>query len=820
MNSKFLVLILLLLSWTTWSQKTIVEGQVLDQSTGEAMPFVKVQFQNTKIGILTDSIGKYYLETYYASDSLVVSFSGYRTQVFFIKKDQAQVINVKMAMQVTEINEVFVRPPDEFPSTILHRKMVANKKINDKEKLGAYQYELYNKLQLDLNNMSEKFTDRKLLKRLDFVMDYLDSSENEKTYLPVLLTESISDFYYKNNPKKKVEVMQAYRVSGTEELSFNQFLGDMYLDINIYDNYINMFGKSFVSPTANYARSFYRFYLNDSSFIDNQWCYLLQFVPKRTGDLTFTGEMWIHDTTYAIKEFKANIAPDANLNFIQDMYFEHKFDMVAPEVWMLTEERMIADVNITQNSKLYGLYGRKYASRKDFVINQEKPTEFYKVDESVITDANASTRSDLYWEQHRHKPLSRQEERINEMVDSLNHNPYFKMLKNMTYMGTTGYYPVGKIELGSVFSFISKNPVEQLRLALSVRTSNTFSRKIEFGGRLAYGFLDDRFKYLVTIRANLSQKKRTLLKCYYNYDIEQLGQSATATTVGSTFGTAFQTGVLDKLTLISRLGASIERDVKKDFIAKAGFEWRELQSLGRANYVHVNNLGFITDTASRLTTSEITASIRWAKGEEFISGAFDRTSLRSKYPSILLQATFGVKGLFESDYQYQKLDLFIDHIRQTGIFGRIRYGINVGKTFGSAAYPFLKIHEGSQSYWLLTTTFNKLNFYEFISDQYATVYLEQHWDGFFLDRIPLIKKLQWRLVSGARATVGSLSLNSTSNILVPSFVKKFDNVPYVEANLGIENIFKFGRIDLVWRLTHLIPGENPMGVRGRLSFNF
>jgi hypothetical protein len=820
MKIKILIFILLTFSVASWGQKTILQGKVTDQANGEAMPFVKVQFQNTKIGMLTDSIGHYYFETYYASDSLIFSFAGYKKQILFVKKDGIQILDVKLAIQVTEINEVIVRPPDEFPSTILHRKMVANKEINDKEKLNAYEYELYNKLQLDLNNMGDKFTDRKLLKQLDFVMDYLDSSENEKTYLPVLLTESVSDFYYKNNPKKKVEVMQAYRVSGTEELSFNQFLGDMYLDINIYDNYINMFGKSFVSPTANFAKSFYRFYLNDSSFIDNHWCYLLSFVPKRSGDLTFTGEMWIHDTTYAIKQFNANISPDANLNFITDMYVEHTFDMVAPEVWMLTEEKMIADVNITQNSKLYGLYGRKYASRRNFTINEQKPEEFYKADGAVLTVDGASARSDAYWAEKRHKPLSKQEERIDEMVDSLNNNTYFKMLKNITFLATTGYYPLGKVELGSVFNLVSTNPVEQLRLAVSIRTSNSFSRKVEFGGRLAYGFLDQRFKYLLTFRANLSQKKRTLLKCYYNYDIEQLGQSATASTVGSTFGTAFRTGILDKLTFISRVGTSIERDIKKDIIVKGGFEWRELEALGRANYVRTNTLLGIPDTVSRLTTSEFTASIRWAKGEEFISAAFDRTSLRSKYPVIMFQATFGVKGLFGSNYEYQKFDLFVDHTKTLGIFGQIRYGANVGKIFGSAAYPFLKIHEGSQSYWLLTSTFNKLNFFEFISDQYATAYLEQHWDGFFLDRIPLIKKLKWRLVSGTRATIGSLSSTSSGNIQVPSFVKKFNNVPYVEANLGIENIFKFGRVDLVWRLTHRIPGENPLGVRGRISFNF
>ncbi len=820
LDRHILIVFFVLLALPTFSQKTLVKGTVTDKATGEPMPFVRVMFKDTKSGAYTDTLGNYLLETYYASDSLVVFFSGYKKVTLAVEMDVPQVLNVELEALITEFGEIVIRPPDEPPGIALHKKLVANKDINDKEKLDAYEYELYNKLQFDVNNLNSEFKEGRGLKKLDFVLDYMDSASADKPYLPILLTESISDFYFKNRPKKKVEVMKAYQVSGSEQMTFNQFLGDMYLDVNVYDNYIPIFGKAFVSPTADFARGFYEFMLLDSMFIDNQWCYKLTFSPKRTGELTFEGELWVHDTTYAVKQFKANIAPDANINFIQDMYFEHNFDMVAPEVWMLTEERMIADINLTQGSKIYGFYGRKYSSRKKFVINRERPNEFYRTDETVKTEIGADSRGVDWWIENRHKPLSNQEVRINEMVDSLEKNPYFNLLKNLTYMATTGYYVFGKIEVGSIFNLFSTNPIEKFRVALSLRTSNNFSKKIEFGGRLAYGFGDDRFKYLGTIRANLSEKKRTLLSLYYNYDIEQLGQSSTAATVGSTFGTVFRTGPLDKLSFINRIGGNIERDIKKDLILKGGFEFRSVEALGRANYVRISTEGVLSDTLNSVSTSEFTASIRWAKGEEFISGAYDRVSLRSRFPIIRLQGTFGVKGMFGSDYEYQRLDLFVDHIRQTGIFGRIRYGGNVGKVFGNAAYPFLKIHEGSQSYWLLTSTFNKLNFYEFISDQYATAYLEQHWDGFFLNRIPLLKRLKWRLVTGGRATIGSLSSNQGGGIAIPSFTKSFNNIPYAEASIGIENIFKFGRVDVVWRLTHLTPDMNPFGFRGRLSFNF
>jgi hypothetical protein len=820
MKNLFTLLAFTIIALASLAQKTKVEGQVTDAETGEAMPYVKVQFQDAKIGAITDFDGKYSIETYYATDSLLFSFSGYKRVTKKVVKDEAQLINVALPILITEFDEVVVRPPDEFPSVTLHKKMVANKDINNREKLDAYEYELYNKLQLDLNNIGDKFKENKVMKKLDFIMAYLDSSENEKTYLPILLTESISDFYFKNSPKKKIEVMQAYQVSGTEDLQFNQFLGDMYLDINIYDNYINMFGKGFISPTANFARSFYRFYLDDSSFIDNQWCYKLRFLPKRTGDLTFTGEMWIHDTTYAIKQFKANISGDANINYIQDMYFEHHFDMVAPEVWMLTEEKMIADVNITEKSKMYGFYGRKYSSRKNFVINKKRPDEFYRIDENVRTSIGASTRTLDYWAERRHKPLSHQEERIEEMVDSLNHDPYFKLLKNITYMATTGYYIIDKIEVGNAFGLWSTNPVEDFRLALALRTSNNFSKKIELGGSVAYGFGDDRFKFQGKVRTHLSKKKRTLLSLYFKNDLDQVGQAEGSSIVGSTFGTVLRTGPLDKLSFISKTGIHISRDVKKDLIFTSGFELREIESLGLAKFARNPAFEGENDTINSVRTSEFTASIRWARGEEFIAGAFDRTSIKTLFPIIELKGTFGIKGIWGSQFEYQKLELTISQKRPTGIFGHIDYYVNFGKIFGEAAYPFLKVHEGNQSYYLLEDAFNKLNFYEFISDQYATVSLAQHWGGFFMDRLPLMKKLKWRFVSAGRITYGTRQKRHSSEYLMPNFVKEFNNIPYAEANLGVENILKVFRIDMVWRLTHQIPGKSPLGIRVKFAINF
>lgn len=800
-------------------------GTVTDALTGELMPYVKVRFKDAKIGTETDSLGNYSLETYYATDSIVFSFSGYIKITRGIRLDEEQIVNVAMPVLTTEYDEVNITAPDEFPSTTLHKKVIANKRINNKEKLDCYEYEVYNKVQLDLNNIGKKFTQLGIVQRLDIVMAYLDSADNGKSFLPVILSENVSNFYFKNKPRKKKEIVSATRISGVENLQLNQFLGDMYLDINIYDNFITIFNKSFISPVANSARSFYRFYLEDSTFIGNQWCYKLRFEPKRTGDMTFVGEMWIHDTTYAVKQFKADIAPSVNINYVQGLYIEHVFNLVAPEVWMLTEEKMIADLKITKKTDVYGFYGRRHSLRKSYVINTPREQTFYKSKSTVEMLKGADQRSDEYWAKIRHEPLSAQEEGIDNMIDSLNEVPFFKFLKKAVYMATTGYYQANKIEIGSAFSLISVNPVEKIRVAFALRTANAFSRTLELGGKIAYGFGDQRFKYGATMRINTSKKKRGLFSAYYNYDIEQIGQSPSAQSIGSTFSALLRTGPLDKLTFVQKTGFTFEKDVRKDVILFGGFSLKEYTALGTANYLRPNTVTGLNDTITKIQTSEFIARYRWAKNEEFISGAFDRTSVRSKYPIIALQAILGVKDVLGSDYNYQKIDLFVQHTRQIGFLGRIRYGFNAGYIFGATAYPFLKIHEGNQSYWLFTNAFNKMDYFEFISDRYITGLLENHWDGLFFDRIPLIKKLKFRLVTTAKIAFGSIDSKHSAEMLLPHFTKQFGNTPYVEVAMGIENILKVGRIDVFWRLTHSAPGVpvtdiTNFGIRTRYAINF
>lgn len=813
------ILILFLLTSTLLSaQKTGVSGTVIEDETGEPVPFASVFFQDSKIGTETDFDGKYAIESYYATDSLIVRASGFATQTVSVKRDEAQVINFRLEPITQTTDEVYIRAPDEKPSTVLHRRVVNNKPINNKEKLGAYQYETYNKIQLDLNNIGEQFEDRKIVQNLNLVMDYLDTMDGDK-YLPLILTESLSDYYYRTNPKKKKEVVKASRITGIENLEVNQFLGEMYQDINVYENYIGIFDKSFISPIANFGRAYYTLYLKDSAFIGKQWCYLLSFEPKRKGDLTFTGEMWIHDTTYAVKEWSATVAEDANINYVNGFYLEQEFEQVEKEVWMMTSDKLIVDLKALQNSKLLGFYGRKLTTRKNFIINTPFQPDFYKTTENVVIEDGANERSKEYWRQNRHTPLNKQEEDIDVMIDSLNEVPLFKAFKNFSFLVTTGFYPMGKVELGNLKSLISFNTVEGFRNQIQLRTSNDFSKRIELSGKIAYGYLDEKFKYGGGIRYNVSPKKRGMLKLYYDYDVMQLGMASSAEAIDGALGSLFRTRPLDMLILTEAFGTNIEKDMGKNFIVTAGVEWKKLGALGATQFrIPTSSISF--NQIEDISTFETSVKVRYAKNEEFISGTFDRISVGSKYPAISLEGVLGIKGVLGSDYEYQKFELKMSHSPKLGVFGKLYYEIYGGVVLGEAAYPFLKIHEGSQTYWFQNSAHNRMDYFEFISDRYVGVSAEQHFNGLFFDRIPLVRNLKWRLVASAKSVWGDISDKQSQEMLLPDNTKLFGDVPYLESAIGIENIFKVFRVDAIWRITHLDPGVSPVGIRAKFRIRF
>jgi hypothetical protein len=811
MKLRLCVILFLSLAFGGFSQTTKIQGVVLDSMTQEPVPFVKVRFLNGKGGALTDTSGNYVVLAKPEDDTLVFSFVGYKKYVVAIKHEREETINVLLVPDIKSFDVVEI-VAGENPAFEILRQVKEHKKENNPEKLEAFECEVYNKMQFDVNKLGENFEDRKAFNKMKVINDYVDKDTSGTKYLPFLLTESISDYYFKKSPTQRKEVIKANRITGVDYLQLQQFTGDIHQTVNVYDNYIELFNKEFMSPIADGGRAFYKYYMQQPDTLDGVPCYRMQFVPKRKGDAVFEGEMWITDSSFAIKKINAKIPNNVNLNYVSDLSVSQYYDEVQPGVWMITKEEVSADFDLFNDfkkKKLQGATVHKTATRKNFVINQPKGFDFYVAD--VVLDDSAKFRDDQYWDIHRHDSLSEEEQGVIEMVDSLKNNKRFKFYENLTYMAYTGFWRAGPIEIGSVYSLYNRNPVEGDRVMLALRTSNFFSTRLELNVFGIYGFGDTLspqaaggpWKYGASIRYKVRNAPREMLRLAYRRRIEILGLSSSIGDIGNSFTTLLTLGPIDKLTMVQKAEMSFEKDWSFDMRTFNAVEWKRFVPLGISDYNRLDPTTGDTTAVTSLTSFEIRNQIMFTKEEKFLNGQFDRTSLGSKYPIISLTHTWGIQNDFlQSEYDFHRLDFVWDHRPRLGMFGRLQYSIYAGKIFGQVPYPFLQLHPGNQTLYLQQTGFNLMRYYEFISDEWVGINFEHRFQGVIMDRIPLIKKLKLRLLYNAKMVVGRYNNKHNAELLLPTYSSRFA-YPYYEVGVGLENIFKVIRVDAVWRLSYL-----------------
>jgi hypothetical protein len=802
----YLTICSILLAQVVSAQLTL-SGKVVDSLSNDPLPFVKVLFVNSTDGAITDFNGGFKITTHKKVDSIQFSYVGFKTLTIAVPQENKLKLTIPLVSS-TQLKAVEVVAEKKNPAFRILKEINDHRPQNDPRELDAYECEVYNKLQFDLNNIGENFEDNKLIRKFDFIADYTDTI-NGTDYLPVLLSESVSNYYYKNSPQQKKEVITATHVTGIDNLQLGQFTGDMYQNVNIYDNFIGMFGKDFLSPIAQTGRAFYKYYLMGEDTLGGQLCYHLMFRPRREGDGAFIGDMWITDSTYAVKRVIAEIPDHVNINYISSFKVEQNFDFIDSTVWMVTNEKVFAEFklfNEFKTQKLLGVYVRKTTSRNKIIINDPHEFDFYTSD--VELSDSASNRSNEYWNIARHDSLSNQEAGVISMVDSLKDNKRFKLYDNLSYMAYTGFLKAGPIEIGNIFSAYNQNVVEGHRVMLSLRTSNKFSKKHEINAFGLYGFGDEVFKYGGSDRFKLNSAPREMFRIAYKKKIEQLGLSSRLGDIGNSFTTLFSAGPLDKLTMVNQASFSFEKDYRFNMRTFNAIEWKNFTPLGSSDYSRIDENGN-TIKILNLTSFEIRNQIMYTKEEKFVSGSFDRYSLGSRYPIISLTHTLGIKEVFGSEYNFNRLDFILDHRPKIGFWGKLHYNVYAGKIFGTLPYPFLNIHEGNQTYYLQTSTFNLLNYYEFVSDTWIGVNFEHRLQGLILDKVPLIKKLKWRTIYTFKAVIGSFDDKHLSVMNLPTYTNQLSYTkPYMEASVGVENIFKFIRIDAIWRLSYLNTSED------------
>lgn len=810
-----LVTLFLLTAESAIGQKTIIKGKITDAATKEILPYVNISFTNSSIGTITMDDGNYLLETNTKHDSIQISYVGYQTQIIKIERNKSQVLDIELQPTDLNLNEITVYA-GENPAHPIFRNIIKNKKENNPEKLEYFNCEVYNKLQIDLNNVTEKFKQRKAFKNFQFVFELEDSSETMgKTYLPVFLTENYSQYYYQKRPKRKKEITMASRISGIENKSYVEFTGQMYIDINLYDNYVNVFGKQFVSPFSNTGLLVYKYFLEDSSFIDNQWCYYITYKPRRKQERTFHGDFWVNDSTWGIKKVNARISKDANINYVKDLIINQEYSYINDSAWFKTKDEMFADINIADKGK--GFFGRKQTIYKKVDFTEQEPDFFSstKIEESITVDTFELNNKEK-WNDLRPEKLTDEQEKIYDMVDSVKNVPLFRTVTDIIYLLAYGYYEYNKFEWGPYFKTYSFNPIEGNRFRFGGRTSNNFSKKIMLYGHVAYGTKDEDFKYGFGALYMFKKNPRLSLNIFYEDDLYLLGQSVNAFSEDNILASILSIRPNDNLLPLERYSASLEKEWFTGFSTEL--------KLFHATVLPSNKIPFTNQLNNTrwnsLVSSEITLNTRFAYNEKVLRGEFERVSLGSTYPIVSLELTAGLKNVLGSNFEYYRTRLNVSDLMDIKPIGYLRYSITAGKIFGKVPFPLLILHEGNETYAMDLHAYNLMNYYEYASDFYQSIYLEHHFQGLFFNKVPLFRRLKWREIVYAKFLKGTITPENKALWDLPSTLGEL-KTPYVEAGVGIENIFKIIRIDAIWRLSNLNKDDiQKFGIRAKLQIIF
>ena len=814
---KILFLFLFFLPLLFVSQ-TIITGRVFDVATGEPIPFAIITLKGTSAGTNTDFDGNYRIETKAKSDSIQISYTGYVSKSYLVRNGETQVINA--GLETFTLEEVIVKP-GENPAHKIIRRVVANKERNDKKRLKSYEYEVYNKIEFDLNNIPKSLKEKKVMKPIKFIFDNVDSSNSngEKPFLPIFMIENLSHFYWRDDPKLKKEIILASRVTGIENNSVSQVMGDMYQNINVYDNNILVFGKEFISPVSDNAIFYYKFYLEDSSYVGNTRCYHIRFKPKRKMELLFSGNMWIADTTFGLRRLEMTIPKDVNINFIQNANIIQEFTYTDSS-WMLTKDRLVIDFSVKEG--VAGIYGRKTTSYKNIITNKPKEKEFFTNGSNIIVNDDATKKNDDFWEKNRHDSLSSNEKKIIKMIDTLQTLPVYRTWVDIFTIIISGYETIGNFEIGPYSNMLSYNLLEGTRLRLGGRTSNSFSEWYQLSGYVAYGLQDEKFKYSLGFKSFITKTPlRQMLGINHKSDLEILGQSQNGFSQDNFFASFFRRTPLNSLTRVDETMLWYEKEWGHGLTTRATFVNRKLSPTGGAVYNYIqsdNQIAFYP----YLRTSEVRLLARFAFDEKFISGAFDRASLGTKYPIVQLNLVSSIPNLYESQFAYRKAVLKVeDRVRLHPLLGYTDFTLEAGKFWGAAPYPLLELHGGNVTYIYDYMAYNMMNFYEFVSDQYASLWVFHHFEGLFFNKIPLLRRLKWREVVTYKLLYGSVSETNRRELVFPNTLYALNSRPYHEVSVGVENIAKIFRIDAFWRLSYRdVPGAQRWGIKGGFNLSF
>lgn len=821
---------------------------ILDIEDGTPLEGTTVYMKETEDGELADSTG--FVKVLFAGDTQTITIEAlgfHSVDTLIHDMDDAEPVKIYLKPLATDLDGVVVYAKKKRyrnknnPAVALIRKVIDQKSENRMLNNTDVKYEVYDKMVMYVSNLPRIISRNFLFKPFRFIFENEDTTLIERRKLfPLFVSETMADHYYKAEGNKSGKAITSekrirFDSRNVESGNITNFLDRLYDQIDIYDDKIRVLDNFFLSPIAPIAPTFYKFFIVDTTEVSGRKIVQLRFEPRNSVDFLFEGRIFVTlEPEYAVTKVRMKVPKTTPLNWTNGLDINLDFEKQANGKYWQTRSYYLVNFGLFNSRR--GVVGLRYIDKRDLQADPPMPDSVFEVKQATLEREGDTLyqKSNEFWEQNRPLPLSYFENKAYQNIDSLVKMKYYRNLMSWGYVMGTGMKPVGKFELGSIYDLFNYNPIEGFKLRVGGRTNIKKIQNFFVQGYAAYGFRDERLKYFLGGTYGLNKDYAFGFPMHnvhlsYQYDARAPGQP---------LGYATQEKPQD---LIRRgdntryiYNGLLTARYTKEFQNRMTFTLQYINWQQEA----AGSLYFERSDGSRirdLSTNEFSLNWRYAPGERFIQNRVSRTYNNNQAWDFNLKLTAGFNDGYSTDpIAYQKLEMLVKKRFFIAPFGEVHTFITGGYLSGNVPYPYLFIPQGNQSYRFSVSMYNMMNFMEFASDRYVGLTIDYHMKGFLLNRIPLIRKMYLREVFGFKVIYGGLrnqNLPENNALLLKfpvdengrSIVNAFGNVPYIEASVGLTNVVKVMRIDLVKRFTYLnLPhvAKNGLGIRFSFGLGF
>lgn len=821
----------------------VIFGHVKDSITGESLPFANINSkQNPRHNFVADENGSFRLDLPLGG-RWEVSYAGYDTKIIpDILKDT--VIEIRLSPMSVELAEVVIRPRKEKyskknnPAVDFVNSIRRQYGLHNPLNAPYYSYDKYEKTVLGLNDFRSDFSKGFLSKKGKVFENYVDTSSwTGKRILDLMLKEKTSTRIASREEGADKEIVRGYRSAGLDEV-LNQenmqiILEDAIREIDIFSNNVVILQNRFVSPLSSIGPDFYKYYLTDTVYVEDEKCVELSFAPHNPQSMGFNGKIYVPvgDTTMFVKKITMRTPQDINLNYVENLYINQSFEKDSIGNRHKTYDDVCLEMQIVSGTPK--MYGRKTTTYDNFsYAKRDDLKDFYKKLGRNLELEEARTRPDDFWQRERMVSLSAAESRMGGMMKEMRKVPILYWGEKVLSLMESGYVRTGrpsKFDFGPLNTLVSSNTVEGARFRVGGMTMSPLNPHLFAKGYVAYGTKDRKWKYKADVEYSFVPKKnhsyewpRHGIYGSYSYDLDMLGQHYLFTNSDNMFlSLKRKKSILVTYRRLAELGYVLE--LPNNFSVEAGFRYETQES---TRWVPFDFADGRHDKS--YNQSAFRLSLRWAPGEKFIQGRSLRLPVNMDAWVFQLTHEFGPKGMFGSAFTVNKTELSIQKRLWLSAFGYTDLILKAGKIWSQVYYPALMWPNANLSYTIQPESYSLMNAMEFANDQYASIDFTYFGNGILFNHIPLLNKLKLREAVTFKGLVGGLNRknNPEDNPSIYRFpeyadARKMSSTPYMEIGVGLDNILTFLRVDYVWRLTYRdTPDCDKSGVRVSLHFSF